>query len=118
MGKLKIKNGTPVGGEHLCLRCSWSQCITGYRDSDRIVICNKATPDIVIPFVVLDCTSFDDKFRPSWQEMQKLAIDIQPVRVSSRTKGFSTVTEACPVTVPVEDEDEEDEAARSGESVS
>jgi hypothetical protein len=51
--------------------------------------------------------------------MQKLAIDIQPVRVSSRTSGFNTVTETRPVAVPLEDEDEEDEAARAaGERVS
>ncbi|HVU48666.1 MAG TPA: hypothetical protein VHD85_21240, partial [Terracidiphilus sp.] len=69
-----------------------------------------------VPFVVLECTGFDDKFRPDWNQMQKLAIDIQPVRVSSRTKGFSSVTEARPVTVPIEDEDEE--AARTSESAS
>jgi hypothetical protein len=116
MGKLNIKNGTPVGSEHLCQRCTWSQCVTGYRESDRLVICNKTNPNIVVPFVVLECTGFDDKFRPDWNQMQKLAIDIQPVRVSSRTKGFSSVTEARPVTVPIEDEDEE--AARTSESAS
>ena len=78
MGKLNIKNGTPVGGEHLCMRCSWSQCITGYRESDRLVICNKTNPDMVVPFVVLECTSFDDKYRPNWQQMEKLAIDVTP----------------------------------------
>lgn len=114
MGKLNIKNGTPVGNEHLCLRCSWSQCITGYRDSDRLVICNKTNPDLVVPFVVLECTSFDDRFRPSFDQMRKLAIDVQPVRVSKRTAGFSSI-EARPVTVPADDEDdEEDEAAVAG----
>jgi len=116
MGKLNVKNGTPVGSEHLCLRCTWSQCITGYRESDRLVICNKTNPNLTVPFVVLECTGFDDKFRPDWNQMQKLAIDIQPVRVSSQTKGFSTLTEARPVAVPVEDEGEV--AARAGESAS
>jgi len=115
MGKLNIKNGTPVGGEHLCVRCSWSQCITGYRESDRLVICNKTNPDMVVPFVVLECTSFDDKYRPNWQQMEKLAIDIEPVRVSKKTSGFNTLTETRPVVVPdVDEDDEEDEAARVG----
>jgi hypothetical protein len=106
MSKLKIKNGTPVGGEHLCARCSWSQCVTGYRDSDRMVICNKTNPNLVVPFVVLDCTGFDDRFRPDWQQMEKLAIDIQPVRVSAKTSGFSTLRGTSPVPAPAEDEDE------------
>jgi len=116
MGKLNIKNGTPVGSEHLCQRCTWSQCITGYRESDRLVICNKTNPNITVPFVVLECTGFDDKFRPDWNQMQKLAIDIQPVRVSARTSGFSAWPEARPVAVPGEDEDEE--AARVNRRVS
>jgi len=106
MSKLNIKNGTPVGSEHLCERCSWSQYMTGYRESDRLVICNKTNPNITVPFVVLECTGFDDKFRPDWNQMQKLAIDIQPVRVSSRTAGFSTLVEGRPVTMPAEDEEE------------
>ncbi len=110
MGKVNVKNGTPVGSDHLCLRCSWAQCMTGYRESDRMVICNKTTPDMVVPFVMLDCTGFDDKHRPNWQQMEKLAIDIQPVRVSARTRGFSAIPESRPVVVPDED-DEEDEAA-------
>lgn len=115
MGKLNIKNGTPVGNDHLCMRCSWSQCITGYRESDRLVICNKTNPDMVVPFVVLECTSFDDKYRPNWQQMEKLAIDIEPVRVSKKTSGFNTLTETRPVVVPdVDEDDEEDEAARVG----
>jgi hypothetical protein len=113
MGKLNIKNGTPVGNDHLCMRCSWSQCITGYRESDRLMICNKTNPDMVVPFVVLDCTGFDDKFRPSWQQMQKLAIRIQPVRTSARTAGFSVAAEARPVVAPVKEDEVASEAAVS-----
>ena len=38
MGKLNVKNGTPVGREHLCKRCTWGQFMTGYRESDLVVI--------------------------------------------------------------------------------
>jgi hypothetical protein len=113
MGKLNIKNGTPVGSVNLCDSCSWGQCITGYRESDRLVICNKVTPDMVIPFIVLDCTTFLDKNRPDWEQMQKLAIEIQPVRVSSRTAGFATVADARGKQIADGDDELEDEAAFS-----
>ena len=44
MGKLNVKNGTPVGNAHLCKRCEWGQFITGYRESDLLVICTHTTP--------------------------------------------------------------------------
>jgi hypothetical protein len=113
MGKLNIKNGTPVGSVNLCESCSWGQCITGYRESDRIVLCNKITPDLVIPFTVLECTTYVDKYRPDWEQMQRLAIDIHPVRISSRTAGFSAVTDARGTRTTDGDEDAEDEAAFS-----
>jgi hypothetical protein len=113
MSKLNIKNGTPVGSVNLCDSCSWGQCITGYRESDRLVICNKVTPDMVIPFTVLECTSYIDKFRPDWDQMQKLAIDIQPVRISSRTAGFSALTDARGTQTTDNGDGLEDEAASS-----
>jgi hypothetical protein len=110
MGKLNIKNGTPVGNAHLCRSCAWGQIMTGYRESDLMVICTNTSPNIVVPFTMLDCTEFSDKHRPDWQQMEKLAIEIQPVRVSARTAGFSTEGPARPARVAAEDE-EEDEAA-------
>jgi hypothetical protein len=107
MGKMKFKDGTPVGNENLCLRCSWAQVMTGYRESDRLVICNKTSPDMVVPFVMLDCTGFDDKHRPNWQQMQKLAIRLPSPRVSGRTRGFSAAVEPRPATVAAEDDDED-----------
>ena len=112
MGKLNIKNGTPVGSENLCRTCSWAQVTTGYRESDLLVVCTNTNPNIVVPFVVMDCSGFNDKRKPDWEQMKKLAIDIQPVRVSTKTKGFNV---AVPV-VPLVDEDgeideQEDEVA-------
>lgn len=113
MGKLNVKNGTPVGHEHLCRRCTWGQCMTGYRESDFIVICTNTNPNIKVPFAVMDCTEFSDKHRPSYKQMEDLAIEVAPTRISSRTAGFSTVTTVQPIRgVPDNDEDE-DEAART-----
>jgi hypothetical protein len=111
MGKLKIKDGTPVGNDHLCTRCKWGQCMIGYRESDRLVICTNVYLNLVVPFTVLDCTSFSDKHRPDWRQMQKLAIRIGSVRVSKKTAGFSTAAESPQVITPVADDDEEEDEA-------
>lgn len=112
MSKLNVKNGTPVGNEHLCRRCSWGQCMTGYRESDFVIVCTNTNPNFKVPFNVMDCTSFSDKHRPDWKQMESLAIHLAPTRVSARTAGFSTVTRVQPIRRVAEDLDEdEDEAA-------
>jgi hypothetical protein len=112
MGKLNVKNGTPMGNDHLCRRCNWGQCMTGYRESDFVVICTNTNPNFKVPFTMLDCTEFNDRNRPDWQQMEKLALEVSPTRVSTRTAGFSAVTTVLPIRrVPGDDEDE-DEAAR------
>ena len=88
MGQLNIQNGTPVGSEHLCKSCSWGQYTTGYRESDVLVICTNTNPNTRVPFVVNQCSEYYDKLRPDWEQMEKLAIQIQPVRVSKKTRGF------------------------------
>ncbi len=109
MGKLNVKNGTPVGNAHLCKRCEWGQFITGYRESDLLVICTHASPNIAVPFTVFDCSEFSDKHKPTWEEMTKLAIVVNPARVSQRTRGFQPQTKVAPVRAD-KDEDQ-DEAA-------
>ena len=110
MVKLNVKNGTPVGNVHLCRSCNWGQIMTGYRESDLLVICTFTSPNIVVPFVMLDCSGFDDKYKPTYKQMEKLAIEIEPTRASSRTPGFSTVTTVRPVR-GVDDDEDQDEAA-------
>ncbi|HEY2472735.1 MAG TPA: hypothetical protein VGI45_33430 [Terracidiphilus sp.] len=110
MGKINVKNGTPVGREHLCKRCTWGQFMTGFRESDLLVICTNASPNLTVPFPVHECSEFSDRNRPSWEQMDKLAIELNSVRLSARTRGFQAVTRVQPVRV---DEDE-DEAARGG----
>jgi hypothetical protein len=78
MGKTYIKNGTPVGTESLCRTCSFGIAFTGYRESERITMCTRVHPNIVLPFTVNTCNGYYDKNRPSYQQMQKLAIDVTP----------------------------------------
>ena len=109
MRKVNVKNGTPVGNQHLCKRCTWGQFITGYRDSDLLVICTNANPSFAVPFPVHECSEFNDRHRPTIDQMNRLAIRVNSVRLSARTRGFQAVTRVQPVRV----DENEDEAART-----
>lgn len=78
MSKPFIKGGTPLGSESLCKTCSYAHIMTGYRESECVTICNEVHPNIVVPFVIYECTGYYDKNRPSWKLMEKLAINITP----------------------------------------
>jgi len=109
MGKLNVKNGTPVGGAHLCRSCSWGQFIVGYRESDMLAICTNTSPNVVLPFTVYECSNYADKHKPDWEQMKSLAIDFQPLRVSRKTRGFSAVETMLPVKTEDEDEDQDED---------
>jgi len=89
MGKLNVKNGTPVGNDHLCKSCTWGHFTTGYRESDVLAFCTNTSPNFKVPFAVHECSEYYDRHRPDWEQMKKLAIDIEPVRVSKKTRGFN-----------------------------
>jgi hypothetical protein len=86
--------------------------VTGYRESDVLAICTLSTPSFTLPYVVHRCTDFEDKGKPDWEQMEKLAIQIAPVRVSKKTRGFSVPEVLQPEkpefepAVAAEDEDE------------
>ncbi len=94
MSVINIRNGTPVGNAHLCQRCTWGHFITGFRESDQLVVCMRSEPNFTVPFVVYECTEFNDKHKPSWDQMTKLAIEVAPSRVSTKTRGFQVQTVA------------------------
>ena len=82
--------------------------MSGYRESEVVTMCNEVHPNIVVPFVIHECTGYYDKNRPSWKEMKDLAIDVMPAPlkpVGFKT-GFFTSTR---VTVGTQDDDEEDD---------
>ena len=115
MSKLNLKSGTPVGNTHLCRSCSWGQFVVGYRESDVLAICTNTNPNVVLPFTVYECSSYADKHKPDWNQMEKLAINIQPVRVSTKTRGFSAVEAPRPLKAEGDDEDDEEIALASSQ---
>ena len=113
MGKLKVKNGRPVGNVHLCRNCSNGQFTVGYRESEVLVICTNSSLALRVPFPVYECTSFWDRNRPGYVEMTKLALNFseghRKAITGFRNSGFARI----PVVAEGEPEEEEDEAAIS-----
>lgn len=91
MSRANVKNGTPVGSRHLCKSCTWGHVLTGYRESDLVVMCTAMTPDLHVPFVVHECTGFNDKHKPTMDEMRRLALPVGRLRVSAKTTGFGLI---------------------------
>lgn len=73
-------------------------------------MCNYSSTLVKIPFTVYECSQFDDANKPSWDQMQKLAIEMKPASRLRQTPGFSV---KLPLTFKnLEDEDScEDEDA-------
>jgi hypothetical protein len=51
------------------------------------VYCNFTNPVIRVSFKVRDCSNYQDRNRPDWDQMEKLAIDVQ-VSSSMKAAGF------------------------------
>jgi hypothetical protein len=107
MGKVYVKGGTPVGTASLCKTCSNAHIMTGYKESEMITICSNVNPNIVVPFAMYECSGYHDKNRPTWQQMQKLAIhvDTSPMKPVGFKTGIG-FQEAVTVRVGAEDDDD------------
>lgn len=90
MGKINVKGGTPVGSASLCQTCSWAHIMEGYRESELLVVCSDTSPNIVVPFTVYKCTQYNDRNRPDWKQMEKLAIDVLQLS-SAKPCGFGAL---------------------------
>jgi hypothetical protein len=111
MSKGYVKGGTPIGSESLCRTCTSAHIMTGYRESEMVTMCSGVHPNIVVPFRVYECTGYHDKNKPTWQQMQKLAIHVSSGNL--KPVGFKVGTGFGETTVRVVendgDEDEDDE---------
>jgi hypothetical protein len=104
MRRISMKGATPVGSAPLCRTCSNAHIMTGYRESEMMVVCRVTYPDFRVPFVVRDCSGFNDRAKPDYGQMKKLAIHVAPPIRSSRKIGFAETA----ATVDVECDAEED----------
>ena len=108
MGKLNMKGATPVGSTALCGTCTYAHIMTGFRESEQVMICTRVEPNLLLPFPVYECTGYYDKNRPGWELMQKLAIRIEdrPVKKAGFKVGLGFAETAVQIAVADEDDGE------------
>jgi hypothetical protein len=88
MPNISIRNGTAVDAATKCASCTHGHIIRGFRESEEMVFCTMGCERVRIPFKVRECTGFEDKTKPDWEQMEKLAINIQPDISYSKPAGF------------------------------
>lgn len=106
MRKGNVKGGTPVGTESLCRTCSNALIMTGYKESEMVAMCSWVNPNIPVPFRIYECTGYYDKNKPTWQQMQRLAIHVSPGTL--KPVGFKVGAGFAGRTAVVDAEGEED----------
>lgn len=89
MVTIKVKGGTPEGGESLCGTCRWAHIVKGFGVSQEIVRCGWLAPSPQVAFPVSQCSSYDDKRIPSKHDMEKIAW-ILLTKETGRSIGFVT----------------------------
>lgn len=87
MVTIKVKGGTPSGGETLCRTCSRGHIIKGYRATEEEVYCRQFYIEREIRFVVSECTFYEDRRLASKAEMEEIAWFLT-TRKPGRTVGF------------------------------
>jgi hypothetical protein len=75
---VNVKNGTPLHGTPLCETCAFAHVKRGFRESEVLVICVAADPAHRVPFPIRECSVYRDKTRPSFHEMEKIALIVTP----------------------------------------
>jgi len=87
MRTITIQGGTPQHGDSLCRTCYWAHIQRGFRESEELLHCCFSRFRL-IPFPVAECTDYHDKTVPSRQDMERIALTIDPSR-ARRAAGFT-----------------------------
>jgi hypothetical protein len=87
MGKITVKNGTPMHGDSLCKTCTHSHWQKGFRESEEVVFCNWAFDAFRrVTFAVAECSHYTDTRIPSMDAMEDMATILGQSR---RIAGFA-----------------------------
>ena len=76
-----------MGNETRCKTCTHVHMQTGFRESEELIFCSYDALRLV-PFPVKECTDYANRTLPTWEQMQKLALDVQSAP-NKRVAGFS-----------------------------
>ena len=90
MTAIYVKNGTPMEAQSKCASCQHAHILRGFRESEEVVYCTFSYDRLLlVPFKVYECSNHMDRTRPTWKQMEDLAIDILPLTSGSgKTAGF------------------------------
>jgi hypothetical protein len=75
---VKVKNGTPVYGPSLCEACERALLVKGYRESEQVVVCQAAWPEMQAMFPVRECSRYVSQGRLLLREMEEIARTLVP----------------------------------------
>ena len=89
---IHVKEGAAIGSQSRCVSCEHSHILRGYRASEEVTFCYYASL-MVVPFKVRECSNYSDKTRPSWEQMEELAIEIRATP-TLKSAGFRTRPES------------------------
>jgi hypothetical protein len=84
---VNIRNRTPTHGPSLCDTCFGSLVVEGYRESEKVVICQATWPEKQLLFPVRECSTYEDKGRQTLRPMEDIARTLFP-RGPKRQAGF------------------------------
>ena len=88
MSNIFVKNATVGDGEPLCRTCTHAHIQKGYREFEELIFCTfRCWDPRPVPFKVRDCTDYSDRDTPDRDEMEKMALLIEPA-TSSKRAGF------------------------------
>jgi hypothetical protein len=86
-----VKDGTPPHGPSLCETCERALVVKGYRESEPVVVCQAAYPELRVKFAVRDCTRYTGQGRQGLQSMEAMAWTLV-ARGPARQAGFVVPT--------------------------
>jgi hypothetical protein len=92
MVTIKVKGGTPEGGQSLCTTCRWAHIVKGFGASQQSIRCCWLAYNPPVPFPVNQCSSYEDNRIPSKRDMEKIAWVLM-TKKPGRTIGFVTAKE-------------------------
>ncbi|HXA00300.1 MAG TPA: hypothetical protein VN025_21250 [Candidatus Dormibacteraeota bacterium] len=89
MVTIKVKDGTPEGLEPLCSTCRSARIVKGFSASQMEFYCGSSYPERRVPFLVAECSAYDDKRIVSRRDMERIAW-ILVTKTAGRSIGFVT----------------------------
>ena len=96
MVTIYVKNGTALEAQSKCESCKHAHIMRGYRESEEAVYCTAFYGRMLpVAFKVYECSSYTDRTRPTWEQMEDLAIDVLPLSSGSgKSAGFRSKVSA------------------------